>query len=329
MNIKTHIKDLLITNQGVIIPGFGGFISEYEPAAFDINENKFLPPSKSIKFRSDYTHQDTLLASYIAEKENINLNESKKLIDNFTENLKLKLKNGELISFPEIGSLKKDKKGDIIFNQTKETNLLTDSFGLEPLKSNRFNTINKSTISEKPIQKQKSNKKVILLTALSVVLIGLMITSWFITDGFSDFKFAQTHRPNNDTNLEPVLTSELNLDSIAKADSIKAIINQSIDENTDKKDALFYAEPKTTDHNSKQKYSTFYIIAGSFKKIENAEKFAKGIREKGFDTEIIESGKELIRISIFKYDNETEALKKLYKLRQESDLKSVWVLKEM
>ncbi|PLX12181.1 MAG: SPOR domain-containing protein, partial [Marinilabiliales bacterium] len=68
MKIKNYIKELLFTNQGVVIPGLGGFVSDYEPAEFDVNENKFLPPSKKISFNTDYAYQDNLLTEFISKK---------------------------------------------------------------------------------------------------------------------------------------------------------------------------------------------------------------------------------------------------------------------
>ena len=63
--------------------------------------------------------------------------------------------------------------------------------------------------------------------------------------------------------------------------------------------------------------------------MENAEKFSKELASKGYNPEIIHSGKNLIRISIYTYSDETEALKKLYKLRENSEIKSVWILKSI
>lgn len=330
MEIKTHIKELLSTNQGVIIPGFGGFVSEYEPACFDVSENKFLPPSNKISFKPEYSYQDNLLIDFICEKENINKEEANKHLKDFVKNLTRKLKAGETIVFPEVGSLSKDSKGKIIFIQAEESNLLTNSFGLKSVKSKPILTHPKETKIIASIKQKRSYKKFIVIGTSSIVFLFLIVLGWYFTEGFSNFKISSSDDVKKELshNAEIINITERNLDSIAKADSIKALINESIDENTAKKDALFYSQPEEVKE-EKATYSKFYIIAGSFKKIENAEKFAVGIREKGYQTEIIESGKNLIRISIFNYNNETEALKKLYELRQTSELKSVWILKEI
>jgi cell division protein FtsN len=329
LKIKNHIKELLIANQGVIIPDLGGFVSEYEPACFDVSESKFLPPSNKIQFKPEYSYQDDLLIDFISEKENLSKEESKKLLADFVKDLKSLFQKGEKIDFPEIGTLSQDTKGTIHFIQAKETNLLTNSFGLKSINSKPIVNHPKETKTKALSKQKKSHKKLIILISSVIFLLCLLSISWHFTEEFTRFNFASSNDVNsNSTNTSDISqTTVRNLDSIAKADSVKALINESIDENTDKKDALFYSQPEEKEENTT--YSQFYIIAGSFKKIENAEKYAIGIREKGFKTEIIESGENLIRISIFKYSNESEALKKLYELRQKSELKSVWILKEI
>ncbi len=335
MKIKDYIKELLATNQGVILPGLGGFISEYESAAFDVNENKFLPPSKKISFKPEFSYQDSLLLDYIYKKEKIDKEKAKKLIDDFIKEVKQNLKKGEKIEFPEIGTLTQNAKGQILFIQNKESNLLTDSFGLTSVNAKK-SIIEPTRI--KPAKQKRSYKKLLIIGSSVIIFLILIAAGWFFTNGYKDFSIFSS----SDSNYVTVQTeenrlkeiTERNLDSIAKADSIKALIVHSIDNNTDKKDALYYQEPKnparpTGKEETKQKYSEFHIIAGSFKKMENAEKFANELRKKGYKPKIINSGQNLIRIAIYTYSSETEALTKLYNLRETSEIKSVWILKSI
>ncbi len=331
LKIKDYIKDLLFTNQGVIIPGLGGFVSEYEPAAFDVSENKFLPPSKKITFNPEYNYSDSLLIEFISEKEKTRIEQAKKMLDDFVKESKYKLNKGEEINFPGIGILSQKTKGSIQFKQNKDSNLLIDSFGLHSIKTTPITKpqTTKSSKIQAEHKNQKSYKKVIILSASAIVFLCLVGLSWYLTKGFSDFSLITKSKniDKEELNQQVIINTEKNLDSIAKADSIKAIINHSIDENTDKKDALFYEEPEKQE--SKPQYSAYHIIAGSFKRMENAEKFSSKLKTKGYHPEIIQSDENLIRISIFTYTDESEALKKLYKLRETSDIKSVWILKSI
>ncbi len=319
----------MFTNQGVIVPGLGGFVSEYEPAAFDVNENKFLPPSKKILFNPEYSYHDNLLIEFISKKEKIDTEKSESLLGDFVKEIKAKLKKGEKIDFPEIGILTQTAKGEIHFKQNTESNFLTDSFGLKSVKTKPIVSQQTTAKTAKPVKQKKSYKKLILIGTSAIVFIFIIVASWYFTNGFTDFSILSF---NDDTEFQAAENTiknipEINLDSIAKADSVNALIVQSIDENTDKKDALFYQEPEKVE--AKPVYSEFHIIAGSFKRMKNAERFSTELKNKGYNPEIIQSGENLIRIAIFSYSDETEALKKLYKLRETSGIKSVWILKSI
>ncbi|NOQ25335.1 MAG: hypothetical protein GQ564_08225 [Bacteroidales bacterium] len=330
MKIKDYIKELLFTNQGVVIPGLGGFVSEYESAAFDVNENSFIPPSKKITFNPKYSYHDNLLIEFISEKENIDKEKSIKNLEDFVKDIKTRLIKGEKIDFPEIGSLSQNVNEEILFEQDTTSNLLSDSFGLTSVKTKLIvNPQNNVAKAVKPVKQKKSYKKLIFISSSAIVFLCLLTLSWFLTEGYTDFSLISSNeKPNPESSNNIIInTPEKNLDSIAQADSVKALINQSIDENTDKKDALFYTEPEK--EAPKPKYSEFHIIAGSFKKIENAEVFSSKLRDKGYEPVIIRSGENLIRIAIFSYTDETEALTKLYSLRESSNIKSVWILKSI
>jgi hypothetical protein len=155
LKIKEYIKELLFTNQGVIIPGLGGFVSEYEPATFDVNENKFLPPSKKITFKSEYSYHDKLLIEFISKKSKVDAEKAKSILDDFVKEIKAQLKKGEKIDFPEIGTLTQNVKGEIHFKQNIESNLLTDSFGLKSVKTKPIASQQTTAKTAKPV-KQKN-----------------------------------------------------------------------------------------------------------------------------------------------------------------------------
>ena len=45
IELAQHIEALLLENDCVIVPGFGGFVAHYAPATHVKEENLFLPPT--------------------------------------------------------------------------------------------------------------------------------------------------------------------------------------------------------------------------------------------------------------------------------------------
>ena len=69
MEISQYIKEILLLNDCVIIPDFGGFVANYKPAM--IENNRFFPPTKEIAFNNKLISNDGLLINYISEAEGV------------------------------------------------------------------------------------------------------------------------------------------------------------------------------------------------------------------------------------------------------------------
>ena len=70
MTLANYINDLLYRYDCVIVPNFGGFITNIIGANVSAEKNTFYPPKKQITFNVYLQHNDGLLANYIASSEN-------------------------------------------------------------------------------------------------------------------------------------------------------------------------------------------------------------------------------------------------------------------
>ena len=155
MDLSLFIADLLKKNNCVIVPGFGGFITNYKPAVIDELRQKIYPPSKSILFNFNLINNDGLLANYVSNKINKTYSESINLIQDVSNDWKVKLSKGERISIDEIGFLYEDK-GLIQFEQNREFNVLLSAYGLssvnfvsiESIENKEVATVDSTTVIE-------------------------------------------------------------------------------------------------------------------------------------------------------------------------------------
>ncbi|HOY30692.1 MAG TPA: SPOR domain-containing protein [Bacteroidales bacterium] len=130
MKVLQYISELLLQHDCVIVPGFGGFIATHIPAGIQPVINSFSPPRKEILFNSDIKHNDGLLASYIAQKENIPFGDALAMIQHFVEDCLQILNNKGKLEILHVGTLVLDSNNYFRFQQDMEHNLLLSSFGL-------------------------------------------------------------------------------------------------------------------------------------------------------------------------------------------------------
>ena len=135
--VKTnqYICELLFTNDCVIIPGLGGFVSNTRSTFLNPSQHTFTPPSKKVAFNSSLRTNDGLLAHYISQEENITYHEANEVISDYVDNVFRKLALGEQISIDEVGTLSMDMEKHLQFEPETNSNFLLSSFGMTTLHS--------------------------------------------------------------------------------------------------------------------------------------------------------------------------------------------------
>jgi nucleoid DNA-binding protein/cell division septation protein DedD len=130
-----YICELLFTNDCVIIPGLGGFVSNTRSTFLNPSQHTFTPPSKKVAFNSSLRTNDGLLAHYISQEENITYHEANEVISDYVDNVFRKLALGEQISIDEVGTLSMDMEKHLQFEPETNSNFLLSSFGMTTLHS--------------------------------------------------------------------------------------------------------------------------------------------------------------------------------------------------
>jgi nucleoid DNA-binding protein len=130
-----YICELLFTNDCVIIPGLGGFVSNTRSTFLNPSQHTFTPPSKKVAFNSSLRTNDGLLAHYISQEENITYHEANEIISAYVDDVFRKLALGEQISIEEVGTLSMDMEKHLQFEPETNSNFLLSSFGMTTLHS--------------------------------------------------------------------------------------------------------------------------------------------------------------------------------------------------
>ena len=75
----------------MIIPGLGGFVSQYRPAVIDKITGTFIPPAKAIVFNGELVQNDGVLVSFIARQKGVSTEVARELVERFVDDTFIKL----------------------------------------------------------------------------------------------------------------------------------------------------------------------------------------------------------------------------------------------
>ena len=106
-----HIEILLLSNDCVIVPGFGGFVAHHKVAEYDMEEKTFYPPQRVLGFNSQLVLNDSLLVQSYAEAYDLSYPEALRKIENEVEEIKQQIEIEGEYKFRGIGTVSKTAEG--------------------------------------------------------------------------------------------------------------------------------------------------------------------------------------------------------------------------
>lgn len=294
MQLSKFISELLLEHDCVTVPGLGSFLGNFKSAHYDLENEKFYPPSKQISFNSQIKANDGLLAKFISEKSGLNYDDSLKEIHQEVLKITLNLKK-ESVLLKDIGELNLNKEENIVFNPLQTKNFLKDSFGLSPIyikELTQENSLNKKEIVLKP----KVRSKFYQTAAVWACLIF----------GASSIYY----NVNNDL-LEQKLAYEQDLRQESFSKVQKAVFDLG-------------SLPSLT-INVKRQASQFYVIAGAFRITKNAENLVSSLKMKGYDSRILPlNEKGLTPVAFEGFSQRKAAVTSLREI-QAKENKNAWI----
>jgi len=337
LELQKLIKLLLATNNFVSLPGLGSFIVTYKPAQLSADSQTFEPPKEFIRFDTLRTFNDEALENALVDSYGFSKTDSQEAVKKFVNEVELKLKQGKSIFFDGVGMLSKGSDGSIVFSAEDESSRISSTYGLtdirvEPIKTHEkgFTATPKQHVPSSPKVASEYNAKrygrAFYIGIISGVLILLAVAASFLL--IPEFRFwnytkpvqtiAQVSVDYDTAQLVHSDTAKLEKDSLDVIEAQQGE-NVSLPVDLDKKAALYYEEPVM------QQSKTFYIISGSFERIENAQIHLEKLEAKGFRPEILKSNGRY-RVAMLKYTDRNRALRELDRLRKEKPNESVWLL---
>lgn len=126
-----HIEYLMLSNDCVVVPGFGAFIAQYTSSHNCSQNSTFTSPKRNISFNASINHNDGLLANSIAKKASIPYAEALKQIEKSTTICRQALSDGSEVPFGRLGFFISNGEGHIEFIPFHHELANDDFFGLQ------------------------------------------------------------------------------------------------------------------------------------------------------------------------------------------------------
>lgn len=136
-DVASRINELLFEKNSVIVPGFGGFELQLQPANIDHIKSTISPPNKVPSFNKNLTINDGVLVDNIQKQNNCTLEQANKIVEDFVAEMEAKIEKKEIVEFPKVGRIYKDYNKSLQF-LPYDTNFNTDAFGLPTIEIHPF-----------------------------------------------------------------------------------------------------------------------------------------------------------------------------------------------
>ena len=304
MRLDQYISDLLYRYECVILPGFGAFLTQYQPARIHESTDAFYPPSKLLSFNRQLQSNDGLLADHIAKAKDISYAEALDSIRSYTRFLEHELEAGKNIHIEAVGSLSMDQN-KISFEPTGQNNYLTESFGLSHFVQQAVNRSTEEveqaiTLEPEPLLFTPTKQRPVYLRYAAIGLVAIGLAS------FGGLK---------------IYESGVKQHNYVQTQDAKDRVQNSIQE------ATFVINPLPSLEVNLPKYQgKYHIIAGAFREEANAHKKVAQLQAQGFEARLL--GKNKYGLHQVSYESHSERLDALRALRiiKNSNNKDAWLL---
>ncbi|WP_217931430.1 HU domain-containing protein [Bacteroides caecimuris] len=361
IELAQHIETLLLENDCVIVPGFGGFVAHYSPATRIKEENIFLPPTRTIGFNPQLKLNDGVLVQSYMSAYDTSFADASRIVE--------KEVNEFIVLLHEEGKAHLDNIGEIHYNVygnyefiPYDSKITTPSlYGLDFFEMQELSVLQQKEKVWVPTHLEKEKKTFeISINRAYLRNAAAMIAAIVLFFAFSTPVENTDVQKNNYAQLLPselfeqiekqsVAVTPVYVKSEAMQQAKKPSATASTKTSSTKKHTadkvktskpIAVREVKVTKQGTsattaatapavksqKSVNHPFHIIVAGGINLKDAEAIATQLKSKGFANAKALNIDGKVRVSISSFDNRNEATKQLLELRKNETYKNAWLL---
>lgn len=128
--LERALKELLVTHDMVVLPGFGAFNATDIPAMVDSKNNVIYPPRRKVSYDATNKADDGVLCTFYARQERISKETASQHIAEFVEEINHRLHRGNPWVIDSLGKFIIDGLDNLNFFPDPDQNFVPQSYGL-------------------------------------------------------------------------------------------------------------------------------------------------------------------------------------------------------
>ena len=364
IELAQHIETLLLENDCVIVPGFGGFVAHYSPATRVKEENIFLPPTRTIGFNPQLKLNDgVLVQSYMSAYDTSFADASRIVEKEVNEFIGLLHEEGKA-HLDNIGEIHYNIYGNYEFVPYDYKITTPSLYGLDSFEMHELSVLQQKEKVWIPAHPEKEKKTFeISINRAYLRNAAAMIAAIVLFFAFSTPVENTDVQKNNYAQLLPSeFFEQIEKQSVVvtpvyvKSDAMQQAKKLSATASTSSSTKTSSTKKNTADKTSKPiavrevkvaKQETaattsatapaavkspesanhpFHIIVAGGISLKDAEAIATQLKSKGFADAKALNTDDKVRVSISSFNNRDEATKQLLELRKNETYKNAWLL---
>lgn len=336
--LLAHIENLLPEHDCVVVPGLGGFVQNEVPAHIDSANDLFYPASKEIGFNARLTFNDGLLAQAYQQTYRISFEEANIKIHKDLQELQDSLNEGKFVSLGNIGRIRKNDQGQIVFHPDNKNFYFPESFGLTPfsypsLKIRQENEIRKELLIKKRkedefihIRMRRRSFQNLTIGAAACLFMLLLSKPVGNLPNVSNQEAFLMH--NCLVSPEPTQNNTPNIQTISSKNAVKPAADEYRQpEKTEVKNTINTETESLGTSKALKSKRNYYIVVSSFPEKEPAQEWLRTKRHHALFSSagvIEKDGHSRVYIRKFRIKKEAEAF--LTKFRANNEVyASAWL----
>ena len=341
IELVRHIEILLLENDCVVVPDFGGFIAHDVPALWKNEEKLFLPPMRTIGFNPQLKMNDGILVQSYMEAYNTDFSDATKILQQEVDKLIEMLHKEGKVDLVNIGELSLSIHGTYIFSSYDDKIVSPSFYGLDSFDLKELSALKQLpkeviqpvvTVAKKTydirINRTLVRHAVAVIAALLLFFhMSAPIENTYVeTENYAQILPADLfgkieqysllatsiHLSQEETQPEQVIA-----DQVVVPVAVRDIeIPQNEEEQEAPMSQQAAAKPLMLHH----------IIIASLASENDAHAMVADLKQKGCTNASVLVGEGRIRVSIGAYSNKEEADRQLVEVRKNNAYKNAWLL---